>query len=135
LTAIDTNVLVRVLVADESSVQQSQLAQALVKRSEAVYVSQVVQIETVWVLESAYGFRKPDILLALRMLMDNRAYQLEQAETFASAVSLFSESNVGFADCLILSGAKARSLELWTFDKKPSKLTAATELTEAALVS
>jgi predicted nucleic-acid-binding protein len=61
MIAVDTNVLVRILIDDPGATQQMQSARALRAKSETVYVPQIVQVETVWVLESAYGFDKTDV--------------------------------------------------------------------------
>jgi predicted nucleic-acid-binding protein len=53
--AVDTNVLVRVLVDDPGQKAQVAAARSQVKRAGQVWVAQIVQAETVWVLESAYG--------------------------------------------------------------------------------
>ena len=55
MIAVDTNVLVRLLINDPNSQTQVSLAKALLKRAGQVYVPQIVQIEMVWVLETAYG--------------------------------------------------------------------------------
>jgi len=70
---IDANVLVRVLVEDAEQPHQTQLARALVRSAPQVYISQIVQVETVWVLESAYQFDKASIIQALEQLSQNEA--------------------------------------------------------------
>ncbi len=54
MIAIDTNILVRLLINDETAQAQVDLAKGLLKRAKQVYISQIVQIEMVWVLETAY---------------------------------------------------------------------------------
>jgi predicted nucleic-acid-binding protein len=54
MIAIDTNILVRLLINDETAQAQVDLAKDLLKRAKQVYISQIVQIEMVWVLETAY---------------------------------------------------------------------------------
>lgn len=58
MLALDTNVLVRILIDDTQFIDQCAAARALASAAGEVYVPQVVQIETVWVLESAYGFAR-----------------------------------------------------------------------------
>lgn len=63
MIAIDTNVLVRILVDDPDAPEQCQQARDLVSsEKESVWIAQIVLVETVWVLESCYQFRKPTIL-------------------------------------------------------------------------
>jgi predicted nucleic-acid-binding protein len=58
MIAVDTIVLIRIVVDDSAAVLQMQAARALLAKSDVLYVPQIVQVETVWVLESAYGFDK-----------------------------------------------------------------------------
>jgi predicted nucleic-acid-binding protein len=50
--AIDTNVVVRLLVRDDE--EQGRCAEALFRQSGGVWIALVVLVETVWVLRSAY---------------------------------------------------------------------------------
>lgn len=68
MIAVDTNVLVRLLINDPDSRTQVSLAKALLKRAKQVYVSQIVQIEMVWVLETAYDFDKAAVISVLKHL-------------------------------------------------------------------
>ena len=122
MIAIDTNVLVRVLIDEPSQTAQITAARALVADARNVFVSQVVLVETVWVLESAYQFLKAEVLRALDHLLANAAFDLDEESRCAAAVRLFRESNADFADCLILTGCRSRGLDLYTFDKRLSKL-------------
>jgi predicted nucleic-acid-binding protein len=123
--AIDTNVLVRVLIDEPSETAQITAARALVADARNVFVSQVVLVETVWVLESAYQLPKAEVLEALDHLVANAAFSLDEEARCSAAVRLFHESNADFADCLILTTSRARGLELHTFDKRLSKLAGA----------
>jgi len=123
--AIDTNVLVRVLIDEPSETAQITAARALVADARNVFVSQVVLVETVWVLESAYQLPKAEVLEALDHLVANAAFSLDEEARCSAAVRLFHESNGDFADCLILTTSRAHGLELHTFDKRLSKLAGA----------
>lgn len=122
MIAIDTNVLVRVLIDEPSETAQITAARALVASAQNVFVSQVVLVETVWVLESAYQMPKAEVLKALDHLVANAAFSLDEEARCSAAVRLFQQSNADFADCLILTTCRARGLELHTFDKRLSKL-------------
>jgi predicted nucleic-acid-binding protein len=61
MIAIDTNILVRLLINDETAQAQVDLAKGLLKQAKQVYVSQIVQIEMVWVLETAYQFEATNL--------------------------------------------------------------------------
>jgi predicted nucleic-acid-binding protein len=120
--AIHTNVLVRVLIDEPSQAAHIAAARALVADARNVFVSQVVLVETVWVLESAYQLPKAEVLRALDHLLANAAFDLDEESRCAGAIRLFHESNADFADCLILATCRARGLDLYTFDKRLGKL-------------
>lgn len=65
MIAVDTNVIVRLITADDD--QQLALALDLVSR-EDVYVSLTVLIETEWVLRSRFGYSRDAIYTALTAL-------------------------------------------------------------------
>ena len=62
MIAIDTNVLVRVLVDDPGAPQQNERARASVTRAKRVFIPQPVQIETLWVLSRSYGFDRQALI-------------------------------------------------------------------------
>lgn len=122
MIAVDTNVLIRILVDDPGATLQMQSARALLAKSEVLYVPQIVQVETVWVLESAYGFDKPATCKILDHLLQHPQFQLQAAESFEAAVTLFRRHSADFSDCLILTESINQQLKLFTFDKKLSRL-------------
>jgi len=58
MDAIDTNILVRILINDSQEATQTKLARQYLKRVKQVYVPQIVQVECVWVLQRAYKVPK-----------------------------------------------------------------------------
>ena len=122
MIAVDTNVLVRILVDDPGATLQMQSARALLAKADALYVPQIVQVETVWVLESAYCFDKTAICKILEHLLHHPQFQLQSADSFKSAVTLFHQHSADFSDCLILTESMWMQLQLFTFDKKLGRL-------------
>ena len=125
MIAVDTNVLVRILADDPGQPAQVEAARALASQAKQVFVPLVVQVETVWVLESGYGLSKETLVQALEHLEINQAFLLENEELCHRALALFRSSNVDYSDCVILSDCRARELELYTFDKRLGKLVGA----------
>lgn len=70
MIAVDTNVLLRLLVGDEPS--QAAKARRLFDRAnanrQAVWVADTVLVEMVWTLARAYSRERTDIVKALRAL-------------------------------------------------------------------
>lgn len=122
MIAIDTNVLVRVLVDDPGAMEQCRMARGLIALHDSLWVNQIVLIETIWVLQSCYQFEKAHIGLVLEKLIQHPHIQLENDAEVKAGLEVFHQSNVGFADCMILSDARQRQLQLYTFDRKLSAL-------------
>ena len=125
MIAIDTNILVRVLVDDPSAEEQCRLARELIANHNSLWVNQIVLIETVWVLQTSYRFDKMQITLVLEKLSHHPYIRLENDAEVKAGLELFNHSNIGFADCLIINDAKSRGLVLHTFDQKLSRLSGA----------
>ena len=125
MIAVDTNLVVRILADDPGQPDQVDAARALASQSQQVFVPLIVQVETVWVLESGYGLSRETVIQALEQLEVNQAFVLEDEDLSHRALGLFRSSNVDYSDCVILSNCRAGKLELYTFDKRLSKLAGA----------
>ena len=121
MLAVDTNVLIRALVDDPGQPAQVKAAKALIKRAGEVFISQIVQVETVWVLEAVYGLKRNDIVKVLDTLALNSAYHIEHEHLFVDALGMFRNNKADFADYLILAAAQNEDIALATFDKRLSK--------------
>ncbi|MFB6348793.1 type II toxin-antitoxin system VapC family toxin [Moraxella sp. ZJ142] len=127
--AIDTNVLVRLFVQDDSNQKQITAVRNLLKDKSEVYISQIVQLELVWVLESSYQFAKEQVVFVLETLMKHSVFVLEKPNQFKAALSLFKNSNADFSDYLIFTNSQDNGYSFWTFDKKLSKTDGVNHLT------
>ncbi len=121
MIAVDTNVLVRVVVDDPDQPRQVARARNRVKRAGQVYVPQIVQAELVWVLEGAYGLDKGSVVAVLRHLLDNQAFTLQNESVFQAALSAYEAGSADFADYLILAESRGAGYPLVTFDKRLQK--------------
>lgn len=120
MRAIDTNVLVRLLVRDDP--RQLEAAEEFV--SKGAWVSLVVLTETLWVLDAVYERSAAQIATALEMLLAHAHLSLQDADVVAAALAQFSaRPALGFSDCLVLESArKAGHLPLGTFDRQLARL-------------
>lgn len=125
MLGVDTSILVRFLVRDDET--QFEKARRLIRREVAagrrVFVSQLVLLETEWVLRSRYGLQKIEIIGAISALLDANDVQFEDEAAVEEALFVWKDRAVGFADCLI--GAQNKRLgcsATATFDVKASKL-------------
>jgi len=113
LIAVDTNVLVRVLTADDPA----QLAAALeVMRAGPVFLGKTVLLEIEWVLRFAYQMSRAAIGGALRGLIAYRDLDLEDAEAVIEALSWY-DSGMDLADALHLASSR-RAERFVTFDRQ-----------------
>ncbi len=126
---LDTNVLARVVVDDAEAPAQCAAARKAIGAAKAVIIPQVVQIELCWLLESAFGLRRAEIVNVLRVLQSNPRIELEHRAIFDATLEQFA-SNVawGFADCLIATVAARHDSKVLTFDKKLARLLGSTVL-------
>jgi len=125
LAAVDTNVLVRLLVADD----KAQLREVLklladVKRAGAsLFVSITVVLELEWVLRSRYDFGKDEIVSTYIALLEREEIEFQHEAAIEFAIYHSRQSKSDFADCLHLSLAElADHLPLYTFDRRAKRL-------------
>ncbi|MDP3638921.1 MAG: type II toxin-antitoxin system VapC family toxin [Azonexus sp.] len=125
MLGVDTNVLVRFLVQDDEA--QFEKARKLIKREVAagrrIFVSQLVLLETEWVLRSRYSLPKNLIIEAMSRLLDATDVQFEDEPAIEEALFVWKDATADFADCLI--GAQNRRLgcrATASFDVKACKL-------------
>jgi len=103
MTAVDTNVLVRLLTGDDP--KQGAAARALFA-NEAIWIARTVLLETVWVLRSLYTFDEGEIRESLRKLLGLANVHVEDEAAIAAALAL-TEHQIEFADALHLSSRPA----------------------------
>jgi predicted nucleic-acid-binding protein len=120
MRAVDTNVLVRLIVRDDA--RQAAAAQEFV--AVGAWVSHVVLVETLWVLSAVYE-RSPEQLAAVvEGLLTHESLTLQEPDVVRGALDDFlARPALGFADCLILHAARKAGHEpLGTFDRQFAKL-------------
>jgi predicted nucleic-acid-binding protein len=125
MIGIDTNVLVRLLVADDE--RQFEKARRLIRHEAAagnpVLISQLVLLECEWVLRSRYGLAKAAILGALSGLLDSTEVRIEDEACVEEALYVWKDSSADFADSMI--AAKYRALgysSTISFDARAARL-------------
>jgi predicted nucleic-acid-binding protein len=126
MRAVDTNVLVRLLVRDDAN--QVRAAEEFI--GSGAWVSQLVLAETTWVLDAVYERSAEQIAAALDMLLNHEHLSVQDADVVSAATESFRERPaLGFSDCLMLEIArKAGHLPLGTFDRNLAKLEGAERL-------
>jgi predicted nucleic-acid-binding protein len=125
MIGVDTNILVRILTADDP--EQTELARRYLEEncsaSRPGLVNSVVLTELVWVLGSLYGYARSNIVLALESLLSNGKLAIESREQVQAAVLTYKRVNCDFIDALIGEINLARGCEATaTFDRRAAKL-------------
>jgi predicted nucleic-acid-binding protein len=121
MAAVDTNVLVRLLVADDPA--QTRRALSFLEARRPLWVSTVVLVETVWVLTAVYGWSKAQILAMLETASNSRDFTLQSVETVRAAIAAYASSKADFSDSLALELARSEGhLPFATFDKAAARL-------------
>jgi predicted nucleic-acid-binding protein len=126
MLAVDTNVLVRLVVRDDA--KQAQFADEFVFKG--AWVSHLVLAEALWVLVAVYDFNQARVATTVEMLANHNDLTLQDADIVTAALRQFrARPAVSFSDCLVLEIArKAGHLPVGTFDRDFSKLDGAKRL-------
>jgi len=115
MRAVDTNLLVRLIVRDDPK----QVAAAEKFVAKGAWISHLVLAETMWALEAVYGLPARAIADAIDMLLDHVAFSVQDPETARAALENFRRRPaVGFSDCLVVEIARRNGhLPVGTFDR------------------
>ena len=125
MIGLDTNILVRYLAQDDpvQSPMATDIIEFRLTEGNPGFISIVAMVETVWVLDRAYGLADDEIVAALeRMLQANTLVVENEQEVFTAMIAL-KEGSGSFADALIGAlGARAGCSRTMTFDKTALRL-------------
>lgn len=126
MIGIDTNVIVRLIVNDDE--RQSRMAERFIRENggsgDPCYISDVTLIETVWVLETVYGYDRTKVTGALTGLLEAEQLEFSSPVDIANAVDDFRNGRAEFADCLIgRLNLLAGCTHTVTFDRNAARLT------------
>lgn len=126
MRAIDTNVLVRLIVRDDEN--QAAAADAFVEPG--AWVSQLVLAESIWVLRSVFDLSGKQQSDVVAMLLAHRSLTVERADVVAAALAQFRASaRLSFTDCLVVEIARsAGHVPVGTFDRALARVEGAARL-------
>ena len=125
MIGIDTNVLVRYLVADDSA--QARKSEKFIRQECSAdnpgYINRIVLCELVWVLTDDYRYQRNQIGDVLEMLLRTEELSVESLNAAWAALRLYRQGNCDFADAFlgrtnIDAGCRATA----TFDRKAARL-------------
>jgi len=119
MIGLDTNVVVRYLTHDDAAQTVAAVSVMDALSAEAPgFLSLIVVVELVWVLQVSYRFKKNEIEQVLGTLLRSKELVIERAEVVLQALRKFSASHADFSDCLIERCGHAAECQFTvTFDR------------------
>jgi predicted nucleic-acid-binding protein len=125
MIGLDTNILVRYLTQDDPI--QSPKAREIIERrlseESPGFVSIVAMVETVWVLERAYGLRPHEVVGAVERMLQTDVLVVEHEQEVFTAMIALKDGRGSFADAVIAAlGTRMGCSCTLTFDRKALKL-------------
>ncbi len=126
MKAIDTNVLIRYIMNDDSIQNQKVgllFEQALIQNKH-FFVSMLVVLEIDWVLSSVFNLKRADIIEILLDLLALKVLKFEYADILKDTLHFAQTNSYDLSDLLIGYIAKHHNYTTTlTFDKKAAKST------------
>jgi predicted nucleic-acid-binding protein len=124
LKGLDTNVLIRLLLADDP--EQTARGRAFVagrSAGEPLFVNRIVICELVWTLRRGFRFDRGQIADVVDRMLKSRALEIEDYDALGFALYLYQTGGADLADCLLgvtngLLGCERTA----TFDRRAAEL-------------
>lgn len=125
MIGLDSNILVRYFAQDDplQSAKATQLLEQRLTEGDPGFISVVAMVETVWVLDRAYGLADQEIARAIERTLQADVLVVENEQEVATAMIALKQGRGTFADALIAAlGARAGCVRTLTFDRKALRL-------------
>jgi predicted nucleic-acid-binding protein len=125
MIGLDTNVLVRYLTQDHpvQSSKATRIIEHELTEQNLGFVSVVVMVETVWVLDRSYGFSAHEIAAVIEGLLQTAVLFVENEREVFTAMITLKQRRGEFADALIAAlGSKAGCDRTLTFDRGATRI-------------
>lgn len=125
MIGLDTNILVRYLTQDDpvQSRKATEIIEHRLTEENPGFVSIVAMVETVWVLDRAYGFAAHEIAAVVERVLQVDVLVVENEQEVFTAVTAVKDEKGKFADAVIAAlGTRAGCSKTLTFDYKASRL-------------
>jgi len=126
IAVIDTNIVLRFLLADEPKLfaRASALLSEVRTGKRNVYLAESVAAECIFVLTKFYKVPKAEAAEKLSELLDYKGFSAGPVPAVKQALALYAAHNIAFVDALILATARQKGWHVETFDKALAKLAA-----------
>lgn len=117
---VDTTVILRFLTGDppDMAAQARALLEAVEQGELTLVIDEIVVAETVWVLQSFYGYPSHEIARVVQELLSHKGLEADDEPGLLAALNLFADKNVDFADALVAVHMGQRGIrEIFSFDR------------------
>jgi len=119
--ALDTNVIVRLLVADDAGQagRVRQVLEAAEASGDSYQVPDLVVLELLWGLSSVYEFTREEALRAIQLLVELPVLEFEDHDRMRQLIDAGRKTDADLPDLFIGLAARARGCECTlTFDRR-----------------
>jgi predicted nucleic-acid-binding protein len=125
MIGLHTNVLVRYFAQDDpvQSGKATDLIEQRLSERDPGFISVVAMVETVWVLQRAYGLCQLAVAAVIERTLQANTLVVENEQEVFTAMIALKEGQGSFADALIGAlGTKAACVTTVTFDRRAARL-------------
>jgi predicted nucleic-acid-binding protein len=99
------------------------LIRKIIGDGQTLFIPITVLLELEWVLRTAFGFTKGEVLQTINDLLASSELSFESENALELARLLYAKGSADFSDCVHVALAdQAGEPPLWTFDRPASKL-------------
>jgi predicted nucleic-acid-binding protein len=125
MMAVDTNILLRLLVHDDPD-QQHRVREHIIKAHHAggrLFVPQVVIQELIWVLRTGRHIPKEEVVKAVDGVLSIPVWEIENGARMAKALQIYEEHNVDFTDACLAAISHEKGVEgVLSFDRDMGRI-------------
>jgi len=122
---VDSSVILRFLTGDPPDIaaQAYALFEAVEQGKLTLVIDAIVVAEIVWVLQSFYGYPSHEIARVVQELLSHEGLEADDKPGLLTALNLFADKNVDFADALVAVHMGQRGIkEIFSFDRHFDRL-------------
>ena len=125
MIGLDTNIVVRMLVQDDTA-QLHRVRRAIEEgcsEDDPGLINSIVLVELVWVLGSVYGYGRKEITRAVESLLQVRELEVQCQSEVWEALIVYRSGKADFADCFLAAiNRKLGCTTTLTLDKKAARV-------------
>jgi len=123
---VDTNIFLRFLVNDIP--QQADACEAIFRKAvageEALYTTDMVVAEIVWVLESYYELSSSEVRTKVEKILNTPNLTCDNKEIIIRALALYDEKRIDYIDAYNACVIKTKGIgDIYSYDKHYDRIT------------